>query len=364
MKIGILTFHRAENMGAVLQAYALQTYLTRIGQDVFIINYRPKSIERTYHILNPYILFHEKNIVLSLRAYLKRFLTIYSRYRKKYLYKNFRKKYFHETNPMLTIEKPLNFDAYIVGSDQVWNMKLTKGMDDFFFLNFPVKSGALKVSYAASSEYFSYDCIFQNKKRVKNLLEKFNSISVREKSLQEVIERITQKQISLCVDPTFLLSKEDYYKIAIRPKVKSYVLVYHMQEDSRSVDLAERIAKSKNIDVIEIHADFYRSTNRKRHKIGLGPLELLGYIAYADSVITTSFHGMALSIILQKNFWSFITSSSTRQLNLLEALDLRSRMLENLYSFVSHDIDYSIVNRKIRLLIENSESFLQKSLNL
>ena len=76
MKVGIVTFHRAENFGATLQAYALQTYLTHMGCDAEIIDYRCSSIERNYDILNPRILWSRKNALISLKIYLKRFLNI------------------------------------------------------------------------------------------------------------------------------------------------------------------------------------------------------------------------------------------------------------------------------------------------
>lgn len=82
-RVGIVTFHRAENFGAVMQSYALQTVIERLGHEAVIIDYRNKTIERNYHILNPAILLSRKNIIASISQYLYRFKNLKQRYLKK-----------------------------------------------------------------------------------------------------------------------------------------------------------------------------------------------------------------------------------------------------------------------------------------
>ena len=138
MKIGILTFHRAENFGAVLQAYALQTFLKKHGMDPYIIDYRCKKIEIVYHIFNPMILIMRRNLFCSIKEYLKRFVSLIDRCRKKHKYQLFREKFLQ----IMPCDKAFHsnmFDAYIVGSDQVWNLSITGGVDDYYFLNFLYK---------------------------------------------------------------------------------------------------------------------------------------------------------------------------------------------------------------------------------
>ena len=103
MKIGILTFHRAENFGATLQAYALQTYLSQQGHDVNIIDYRCPAIEMTYDIFNPRILFSRKNVFISLKHYLSRFRNIKDRIRKKRSFELFWEHYYSKTSPVVDI---------------------------------------------------------------------------------------------------------------------------------------------------------------------------------------------------------------------------------------------------------------------
>ena len=92
MKVGILTFHRAENFGAMLQVFALQQYLRKLKHDVEIIDYRNKTIESMYHIYNPYILVTRKNVFKSVEIYLSRFKNIQDRKVCKVKYSEFRSK--------------------------------------------------------------------------------------------------------------------------------------------------------------------------------------------------------------------------------------------------------------------------------
>lgn len=365
MKIGILTFHRAENFGATLQAYALQTYLSQLGNDVEIIDYRCTSIERNYDILNPRVLWSRKNVFFSLKQYLKRFSSLKDRIEKKQSFKTFRTNYYYLSAPVLKVEKDLGYDVYITGSDQVWNAHLTDGIDDVFFLGFPMKANAKKISYAASSENDPKGLLWNNREYVRNLLKSFDAISVREDFLRADLKRYVEAPISICVDPTFLLDKKSYQDIAIMPDIREkYVLVYHMTTMPESVTLANKIAEDRGFRIIEIFGGYSTDKDKRRYKSNLGPSEILGYIACAEVVITTSFHGLALSLIMNKDFWVVNHSGNYRQRNLLSLLDLENRLVEDSTSIrdESH-INYSVINNAMSNLIDNSKSFLQVSLS-
>lgn len=362
MKVGIVTFHRAENFGATLQAYALQTYLTHQGCDAEIIDYRCPFIERNYDVLNPRILWSRKNALISLKLYMKRFFNLKDRIQKKRNFKTFWARYYHLSSSVSKISRDLGYDLYITGSDQVWNLHLTGGVDKVYFLSFPMKHEAKKISYAASAENDPKGLLWKNKALISGYLKSFDSISVREEFLRADLKRYIENSISVCLDPTFLLNKECYEDIAIMPEdVGKYVLVYHMTSMSESVSLANKIASVRGCRVIEIFGGYSGSKDKERYKSNLGPAEILGYIACADTIVTTSFHGLALSLIMNKDFWIVNHSGNYRQRNLLTQLGLASRMVENHKTCdIDQAIDYSVVNATMSDLVRRSKSFLQE----
>lgn len=365
MNIGIITFHRAENFGAVLQAYALQTYLSSLGHEVKIIDYRCAAIEQSYDIVNPRILGSRKNVLLSTRLYFGRFINLKKRILKKARFKCFRKKYLYLTEAVNEVCEDMGFDAYITGSDQVWNLHLTHGLDKVYFLSFPMKDKAKKVAYAASSEEDPKGLLWKNKKVISNLLNDFDSVSVREEFLKKDIARYVDKPVHVCVDPTLLLEREAYSQVLNVPEVaEKYVLIYHMTPTREGVSLANRIAQTYGYRVIEIFGGYTKLRDNSRYKCDLGPSEILGYISRAEVVITTSFHGLALSLIFNKAFWIMDHSGNYRQRNLLSLLGLENRLVYNPAECdIDAKIDYTEVNTQLSIAVEESKQFLNNSLS-
>lgn len=363
MKVGIVTFHRAENFGAVLQAYALQTYLQKIGCEVSIIDYRCKSIESVYDIFDPRIIFTRKNILKSLCLYIKRFRSINDRKICKAKYSEFRSCFFNMTKSVLKLDDIVNgLDCVISGSDQVWNLHLTGGVDENYFLGFNKCNNIKKISYAVSSDMDPCHLISLNSNRISKLLSDFDFISVREESFKDELNGITSKHIDVCLDPTFLLEASVYQGMSINKMNTKYVLVYHMTPIPEGAILAEKMAKDNGWDIIEIHIGYGYNKNDNRHKCNLGPIEILSYISFAEVVITSSFHGLALSLIMKKNVWVINKGNNLRQRNLLSSLNLEKRLLSDINNFIDEDIDYSEVSSLLDKQIEFSKSYINKAL--
>lgn len=365
MNIGILTFHRAENFGATLQAYALQTYLFQLGHNVKIIDYRCPAIEMTYDILNPRILFSRKNVVASLKLYVNRFISIDDRVLKKQRFQSFWSSCYKLTPSLVGVKRDMGFDAYITGSDQVWNLHLTHGLDEMYFLSFPMKDGAKKISYAASSENDPNGLLWKNSDSVKRMLKSFDAISVREDFLKEDLARFVPNPISVCLDPTFLLKKSDYVALSKQPAIREkYVVVYHMTPSKEGTALAERIARKYSYKIIEIFGGYSCNKDKDRYKSNLGPSEILGYISNAEVVITTSFHGLALSVMLNKEFWVIDHSGNYRQRNLLTLLGLDNRLVVSQEQCpIEEQIDYYSVKNILNEAVQSSKDFLRKALD-
>lgn len=364
MKVGILTFHRAENFGAALQVYAMQQYLKKIGIDSEVIDYRCMSIEHHYDIFNPYVLISRKNIFKTLILYFKRLINSRSLLQKKRMFENFRETMLKQSRPIGHINDDLGYDAYIVGSDQVWRLDLTGGFDGVYFLDFPVNPNSKRISYAASSENTTFNYMRKFKTLISQKLNNFNAISVREDDFAEELRSYTNKKIQVCLDPTFLLPKEQYENIAAIPNISNYVLVYHLFETEMGRLLADNISVKEGKNVVEIHAGSYSPKDDEHiHLSTFGPLEMLGYIKNADVVITTSFHGVALSLILNKDFWVIDKGQNARIKNLLGKLNLESRIVASITSIKDYaPIDYVKVNSLLTPKILDSKNFLKVSL--
>lgn len=364
-KIGILTFHRAENFGAVLQAFSLQSYLEEEGYEAVFIDYRCKSIENNYKLfdINRYISTHKLKDKLSIAK--RQLFTLSDRYKKKMAYRAFRKKYLKVTQKEVSdIEKLEQFDIVIVGSDQVWALGLTGGFDDFYFLNYNFINPVKKISYAASSEIHSYDSLTKNEK-VRKCLNSFDALSVRENTLKELLQTKSNKKIEVCLDPVFIVDPQKLKKLQIKPEISNYILIYHLVYSEESTKIAEEISKNKGLEIIEINVSSEKAT-KSRHKLisNIGPQELLGYMINAEYVITTSFHALALSIIFKKEFFVVDKGANIRLKNLLDEFNLRDRITDaKSFKLPAYNkIDYNSVQEKLSVKIESSKCFLRNQL--
>ena len=359
MRVGIVTFHRAENFGAVMQAFALQTYLISLGHNVDIIDYRCKAIEMQYDIINPRILFSRKNIFHSIREYTQRLLSIRERIDKGRKYDTFRKQFLHMSQSVNEVHDCLGYDVYVTGSDQVWNLHITKGFDKSFFLDFKTKHGVRKLSYAASAERDPKGLMLKESERLKNCLSSFYAISVREPFLMEQLSHFTDKKITVCCDPTFLIGKDVYESIMTTPSISKYVLYYEMTVSPAGESLARKIAIQKGLFLVIIQGGYRKREDGIITLQNVGPTELLGYIAHADIVVTTSFHGLSLSLIFNKEFWAMSHSGNLRQQHILSILGLSRRMIDNETLYDDNDtIDYQQTNILIAEYISSSTNYL------
>lgn len=359
MKVGIITFNRAINYGAVLQAYALKNYLISEGYDAEDLNYINKNIEETSKIFS----LNQK----SLKDLLIMFALIPTKILMNRKFKIFTKNYLGTSNTKLNDKniKEINekFDAFISGSDQVWNYEIT-GLDENYFLEFATKD-KVKISYAAS---FGVDKIpdeyWGNYKR---LLGNFDMISVREKTGVENCNKILGINPITTVDPVFLINKEMWEKMAIKPKIKrKYVLVYSLNK-SNCYEIARKIAKDKDLEVVVLQPSLSCRIACKKVKYE-SPEEFLGFFYNAEYIVTDSFHGTAFSAIFEKKFIMCTGGNrenrASRQKMLLELLGLEERIgnIEN-YTLIYDDIDYEVANNNFEKYVKQSKEFLVNSLN-
>ena len=360
MRIGILTFHCANNYGAVLQCFALQEFLRSLGHDAYVIDYRPN------YVVNRYKVFSIRYwIARDLKRTLKKILTepylCYIRYqRKKRLDAFIENKY----NLYPYSPNDFDFDAVVLGSDQIWNPKLTgKGFDKVFFgKGFHCK----KIAYAASNR--SESLTSEEEVFYKSQLAELDYIGVRESTLQLLLQPLTDKKIYLNVDPTLLADKRWINNLNLeRPIVGNYVMLYEVSRHPESRLVSMNYANQNNCSFIELTGALALSYRHTSHlDQTASPEKFLGYLKNANCIFTTSFHGTALSILFEKEFYYMRqnTSSDLRIVSLLEVLGLKDRIIEKGEVPQQKSIDYNIVRNKLETFRSESVKFLETALKV
>lgn len=347
MKIGILTFHYAQNYGAVLQCYALQRTLEKCFPDaeISVIDYRNQKIVQDYAVFH----LKHKSLYRKLRSLIASLVYFPQRAKCSRNFKIFTNNYLKIGTSDLS-----EYDAIFYGSDQIWNPNITGGVE---LLYFGAEFGGIKIAYAASDG---------NKlsltEEIKKSLEEFSEISVREKSSIEKFKNVNNNICSVC-DPVFLLSKDDWIKKTVLSKEKNYIFAYKIGENLDFDNEAEKFGQRLGKKVIQaVYVKSLKKIFYKKQKLvhGISPLDFVGYIANADFVVTTSFHGTAFSVIFEKPFYSLqIGSYSERITDLLENIGLKEQYVKNIPEKIESDIYTDKVKEKIATLRKSGTDFIE-----
>lgn len=303
MKIGIVTFQNAENYGAALQCKALYTYLAASGNVVEIIDYRCPAIENAYRIFPKF----RKNIFILARQYIGSIKNYRGLTQRKRKFQKFLAD-FEKTLPMGAVEickTDFDYDLIIAGSDQVWNPNITGGFDKVYFLDF--NGRFRRAGYAISLGNVNYPQFADQ--QFSDLIKEFDNLSFREPDAADFISSKLRKKCPQVVDPTLLLSREqwDYIiKDTIFSTPTKYILVYYVIEGKSSeeiIRIAEHLSEAYSMPILNIKMG--RGSSRFHKKINdlidVGPYEFIYLVKNASMVATSSFHGTALSCIYQKN---------------------------------------------------------------
>lgn len=359
MKIGILTFHSANNYGAVLQAYGLQEYLIRLGHKVYIINYRPKyltSLYRTFVNETP-----KGSIFIKLKYTFRNLLIAPIRFKRNIAFHKFRETFLNCIDFDFNDVKN-DFDIFIIGSDQIWNPQITNGFDKIFFGEFPAVRGKKIISYAASAGSVSNINGILEKGYIQKQLSKFFAIGVREKSLLKALD---PTPCALTIDPVLLAGKDVFSKIAHYMIKGKYLLLFQVSYDYRVEGVALKIAREKGLPVIKINSSS-ESLKDKDIISNASPELFLSYIRNASYVVTSSFHGVAFSVLFERNFTSVCLNSASgeRVYNLLQQLGLQNRIVTlNEQVFETNDINYHVIYHLYESFRDKSKHFIQTAID-
>lgn len=342
-KIGIITFHRAVNYGAVLQTYALQATILKAGISCEIIDYRNDFLEKLH---NPKNIKKYGSIIRYIYAVIKNRVKKDNRknfelFREKYL--KISTNTYDKTN---ISESNLHYNLFITGSDQVWNRNCSD-YDDAYFLDF-VNANNSKYSYAASiGVKLQTD---EERSAYRKLLENYKCIYVREKQAKLELESIGIKS-EVTLDPTLLLSKNDWLKLAQKPTkfkyINKYLLVYVIVETPSIFKLAKEIAEKHDLEVVYINEMLLSKTGITNLSC-ITPNEWLWLFANAEFVVTNSFHGTAFSVNFGKQFvvepLPVKTNVNSRIYDFLNLINLSNRIVGSQNYSNDAFINYDMVN--------------------
>lgn len=351
MKAGILTIQNIANYGACWQSYALYKYVLSLGYDCEIIDLLT-PVHSGYMKSRKIKHYYKNNIIRrTIRTIICKFkgqneLSGYGNVIKEEKFKEFNQliqfsKTYHSSDELY--KHPPLYDIYIAGSDQIWNPTL--GFDfEAYFLTF-VDNSRKKISYASSFGRKNIEKKFLRK--IKKYIRDFKQISVREKSGITILQQCIDKPITAVLDPVFLLSYKEWGLVAKEYNLPTdkFLLIFSLTSDDKLFYVASEVAKKKNLEILAVLGN---ATSKIEHSseysihllLDVGPSELLYLIAKAEIVLTNSFHGTAMSIILAKNFFSFIKSS--------EPLNERQENILSLMKLTEHLVyDYTIDTNKI-----------------
>lgn len=354
-RIGIITYHNAINYGAALQTYALNKYINSLGIDCETIDYNCKQISQSYKLIN-----FKQN---SIKSFINSMMNIPSNMIRRVKFSKFSKeniiisKAKYDSNNIT--EANSKYDNFITGSDQVWNLELNN--DYNYFLEF-VSNKNKKNSYAAS--FGNISVLKENKKQIKKLLESYQNISVREKSTIKDLKESCKLNASHVLDPTFLISKETWEGLDTHQVKEKYILLYVLHEES-AYYVAEKLAQLTGLKVYII-TESRRKRIRGKYIRKAGPKDFISLIKNSEYVVTDSFHGTALSIILEKNLKVVLKTKmeyfNERLTSIIDTLNLQECIvnIKTPNKDLIKIVDYEKVHPMLEDCINNSKKIVDE----
>lgn len=366
-RIGIVSYNmygNFTNYGSALQSYALQTAINKLYPDeieVRIVDYCP-DILADKDILNPMVNMWDKDeaAIERCRLSLPAIRENYEKFRQFYnSHYNLTSEKYTSTNfnDSLTNE---NLSGYVCGSDTIFAVP-EFGFDDGFYATYPVMQGR-SVAYAAS--FGDYDMEDSQLPELKKRLGNFKAIALRENDKKPVVESLIDSPVYKVIDPTLLLTANDYSNIIQEPSIKEpYLLLYSRRKDDRMQVFAENYAKEKGLRIVEISLN---AQNSSRHimRYDAGVEEFLGLVKNATVIVTNSFHGMIFAVQFRKPFYVFSRKlCDTKIEEVLNLFGLQDRLIRQEEKAEPKEIDYDLVHRNIETARADSKKILKTILN-
>lgn len=350
-KIIIVTFtDTVDNYGQVLQCYATQEYLKKRGHDVFIHMKKPMTFQIIRGLARRFkrLIIKEKKRDWrdSLNEEDKAKQIIFDQWNEETIrsershpryFNKFKKKYFQIENTSVEKLHTRNFDVCVVGSDQTWS-----GLNSYFFLRWAPKD-AKRISIAPSVGHKQFND--NDVETIRSWLKDFDLVTVREDNGVELCVKAGRPDVKKILDPTFLLSSDEYSRIELPHNVRKPFILLYLLGGEIAMDVSEiyKFAKKENLEVVYVASQGRKDGYPKYHaQVG----QWLSLIKDAKYVFTNSFHGMAFSIIYKKQFMVFpiigiMSSMNGRVMSLSKILNMDIVYGGDPITSVKNEIDYT-----------------------
>ena len=353
MKVGILTVHRAINIGAVLQTYALQELLKGMGHETYVINYVQEKVERTDRERYD----TKKRMDFLRHGHLRGFLTfgrVQARVAKqRKLFDDFLAQYLNLTRPCDEHSIPQDFDAYVIGSDQLWNSCIFGYQEPIFWGHFDHKAGSRIYAYADSTTVKNLEDTPRD--FLEQSLKNFDGVSVREKEVAEYLNTHfpLPKPAELVLDPTITAGRQLWDKMRTgKYSEEKYVLVYCARTYKSNPNLIDLKANSlaENLGCKVRHLNMETAS------------DFVDLISNAEYVISSSYHGIVFSLMYNRPLYAIMygDDQDRRYVNLLRLLGAE-KMLKNINDeLLPQKVDYAPINESIALMADRSKQYLKQ----
>ncbi len=364
LRTGLITFHFSHHYGAQLQAYATMKAIQGLGHECEIIDYRLPDAVRASQL-------YKKSATVRGMISDAHTTLHYAQFKRRVDRFN---AFVAEEMPQTAKRyggfadlqaDPPSYDVYVAGSDQIWNPYIfeDKQFDPSFLLAF-AKEGR-RISYGPS---FAVSELPQDKaQQLKDYLEPFSALSVREKRGQALVERCTGRTARVVLDPTLLLRREDWARQANPPKDNQpYILCYFVSDPGAAASYAKALSERTGLPIVQLAGARRKINGCRKLVFDAGPREFLGLFRNADYVVTNSFHGAVFSLQFGRPFFTSMSPkelanpTDSRIYSLLSRLGCADRII-GLDSTAALDaaMDYDTINAKLEEARADSLSYLK-----
>lgn len=384
-KIGIVSCYFQKNYGSMLQAYATQQVIKKLGYQAETI--RIEGIAK--EIRNAKLKYYMKQltdwtVVKGKLGFVKRFFlkkmdkefkeNVTVRDKKFNEFKNTK----YELSPVYNSKKEIgkychNYSSVLVGSDQLW---LPSNIDvDYYTLNF-VPEDINKIAYATS---FGVSALPERQwSFASKFLNRINYVSVREEGGQKIVKEVAHRDVPVVCDPTLLFTKDEWLKYFPNQRIykEKYIFCYFLGNNPEQREFADKIRKNTGYKIVSLlHMDEYIKSDidfPDYAPYNIGPEEFVNLIRNAEIILTDSFHGTVFSVLNGKKFFTFrrfkegsVLSTNSRMHSLFNLLDLHERFItadEDVQKALNLEIDYEKVWNRIDKYRQKSYEYLIKAL--
>lgn len=384
-KVGIVSCYFQKNYGSMLQAYATQQVIEKLGykSETICIDGIAKEIRNAklkYYMKQ----LNDWNVIKGKLGFIKRFFLkkMDSNFKENVLIRDKKFNEFKNTkyklSPVYNSKKEIgiycnNYSSVLVGSDQLW---LPSNIDaNYYTLNF-VPENINKIAYATSfgvSSLPKRQWSFANK-----FLNHINYVSVREEGGQNIIKQVAHREVPVVCDPTLLFTKDEWLNYFPNKRLykDKYIFCYFLGNNPEQREFADKIRKVTGYKIVSLlHMDEYIKSDVSFPDYApydIGPEEFVNLIRNAELVLTDSFHGTVFSVLNGKRFFTFrrfkegsVLSTNSRMHSLFNLLNLHERFITadiNVDDALSLDINYKIVWDRIEVYRKKSYEYLMKAL--